>query len=222
MRLKTADSSTSLHRHMNTSSLSMSGSAPTPVPRSSGQSTSSLRPTKSASGRNAYLENNSSSFGFQRIGHARHEGRLLGSDEEFRLWTKYTVLLTLTGRTEYPEDGGPLPPCVHMDRLFDVRQARRTALSRCLSGIERWRRITTVIVVDKRATAISMSACPQRVSPAGTVRTDVSHPRRNSPIAEWSAHGTGTCSVSEEIATTEPTGLIGCPGVNVPDLDTRG
>ena len=149
-------------------------------------------------------------------------GRLLSLDQDYRQWADCTVLLTLTGRTTYPDDGGFLPPCTHFARLTDSRQARRQALSRSLRDIDRWCRVT-VVGADSNGYShlhvgvyVSELVDRQRFEPV--IRSHVD----NSPIAEWDAHGAGAIQVEPEPSLEEPTGLVGYLGLNVPGLDTRG
>lgn len=147
--------------------------------------------------------------------------RLLSLDEDFRSWAEYTAMITLTGQTEYPGNVGPIPPCTHLTRLFDSRRSRRQALSRSLSNIENWRRIT-VIGFDNQgyghlhiALYLDEPVDPDELEPV--CRAHV----KNSPIAEWSGQGSDSRRVEQVSDPSDPTGLIGYLGLNIPGLDTR-
>lgn len=146
--------------------------------------------------------------------------RLLEMDRELREHVETTVLITLTGRTKYPDNGPFIPPCIHFDRLNDSRQAIRQRLSRLLDGYE-WNSASVVGVDHNGYCHRHIGIYVEETLGAEHFEPIIKTHLENCPIAGESAHGVGAISVDQSPSRDDTTGLTSYLGCNVPGLDTR-
>lgn len=82
-----------------------------------------------------------------------------------------------------------------MVRLVDAHQVRRRAISRCPNDIDRWRRVTVVGIDKQDYSHLHLGLYLDEIVDEEQFESVCRAHIENSPIAEWNAHGTGTCQI---------------------------
>lgn len=165
---------------------------------------------------------NDSSRRFTPAWAKRQQARLLAVDRHAREWTGTTVLLSPTARTTYPGNEGPIPPRTHYEHLRSSASARKTALSRALRDVQRWRAVRVIGATASGHIAPHVALfCSEPVDSARFEPWVQSH-IGNCALATTEAHGPGAVRIEEDTSSTSETGAIGYLMMNVPSLDTRG
>lgn len=150
---------------------------------------------------------------------AGKQSRLFDVEGKVKSWAETSALLTATASTTWPGESGQVPPVAHLRRgILPSRDARLKALSRALSG-RTWRALRTLGVGTEgylhRHTAVFVGSHVDASAFDGWVSAHTN----NSPLAEPSAHQSGTVEVQD----VEPDdGLVRYIMHNCPSMDTRG